>query len=427
MRNIDGKPLSRTAGVAIATLFAVLVILFGADPAAALPIRQGQWYLAPLQITQAQQLTRGQGVTVAVIDTGVDADVPELSGKVVSGTGFGPGQGTDGRTDAEGHGTAMATLIAGSGADGRVLGVAPEATVLPVQVLGAKGGGPSSAIAQGLRYAADHGAKVANLSLGGQGATGSDLLSAIQYAQSKDVVVVAAAGNIANGDRVVANIASVPGVVAVAGIGRDGNAWDGSATGPETVVAAPAMNIIIPSPSADPSYQLSDGTSQATAITSGVVALIRAQYPNLNAANVIQRLISTVQDKGPAGRDNAYGFGEIQAYSALTGNVQQVTANPLLAGAPADGTPSDNPTQGGTPPNLQPIPMQPAQPGAGQPQAGGAQPDGNGLLIAAIAVGGGLMGLVIIAAASVLIVIVRRRTEPAPAYYPYAGYRPPGY
>ncbi|WP_279583325.1 hypothetical protein [Fodinicola feengrottensis] len=81
MRNIDGKPLSRTAGVAIATLFAVLVILFGADPAAALPIRQGQWYLAPLQITQAQQLTRGQGVTVAVIDTGVDADVPELSGK----------------------------------------------------------------------------------------------------------------------------------------------------------------------------------------------------------------------------------------------------------------------------------------------------------------------------------------------------------
>jgi type VII secretion-associated serine protease mycosin len=426
VRNLDGKTLNRTAGVAVATVFAVLVILLTASPAAALPIRQGQWYLDPLQIPQAQQLTRGRGVTVAVIDTGVDDEVPELSGKVVEGTGFGPGQGSDGKHDAEGHGTAMATLIAGAGGDERVLGVAPDATILPIQVLGSKGGGPSSAIAQGLRYAADHGAKVANLSLGGQGAISSELLTAIRYAQSKDVVVVAAAGNIASGDKVVTDIASVPGVVAVAGIGRNGNSWDGSATGPETVVASPAMNIIVPSTSSDPSYRLSDGTSQATAITSGVIALIRAQYPNLDANNVIQRLISTVQDKGPAGRDNSYGFGEIQAYSALTSTVRPVTENPLLAGAPADGTPADNPTSGANPPNLQPIPMQPAQPGQGMPQAGGAQPD-NGTVILIVLVVGSLMGLVVVATAVVLVVLLRRRNEPAPAYYPYAGYRPPGY
>lgn len=436
MRRIDGTSLRRTALVAVAALFAVVVIALTGDPAGAYRVRQAQWYLEPLQITQAQQLTRGRGVTVAVIDSGVDANIPELAGKVVEGTGFGPGQGSDGRRDVEGHGTAMAALIAGLGGDERVLGVAPEATILPIQVLGAKGGGPDSAIADALRYAADHGAKVANLSLGGQGRISADLLSAIRYAQSKDVVIVAAAGNVANGDRNVSDIASVPGVVAVAGIGQNGESWDGSAKGPQTVVSSAAMNIIVPTRAGEGlGYRLSNGTSQATAITSGVIALIRAQHPDLDAANVIQRLISTVQDKGPTGRDSSYGFGQVQAYAALTGNVQRVSANPLQS--ETDGTPNETTPTGPANPNIQPIPMQPVQPQpgqpqagqpqTGQPQAGGQQAGDNGLLIAVVAVSGALMGLVVIAAAVVLITILRRRPQPAPSYYPYAGYRPPGY
>jgi type VII secretion-associated serine protease mycosin len=370
--------------VVLVTVFLLFVAPLA--PASAFAIREHQWYLGPLQIPQAQQQSRGRGVVVAVIDSGVDATIPELSGRVLPGTGFGPGAGTDGRKDlgSTGHGTAMASLIAGAGNSDEVLGVAPDSTILPISVL-ADHGAPASAIAAAIRYATDHGAKVINLSLGAPGVAGPEMRDAVDYALSQDVVVVAAAGNVASGDVRVANLASVPGVIAVAGIDKDGAPWNGSAKGPQTVVSAPSTNILVATPARnDPHYALGSGTSQATALTSGAVALLRSRYPGLNAANVIERLIATAHDKGPSGRDDSYGFGEIQPYAALVARVPGVTNNPLLTG----GTPSDVDPQ--TPPTLQPVPIQPApvQPvPSRQPQAAAAQEDSGSMLLMAAAIG----------------------------------------
>ncbi|WP_163512850.1 S8 family serine peptidase [Fodinicola acaciae] len=380
-------------------------------PAAAFPIRAHQWYLGPLEIPQAQQQSRGRGVLVAVIDSGVDDTIPELAGKVLPGSGFGPGAGTDGRRDlgSTGHGTAMASLIAGGGSSNEVLGVAPDATILPISVL-ADQGAPSSAIAEALRYAVDHGAKVVNLSLGAPGAAGADMREAVDYALSRDVVVVAAAGNVASGDVRVANLASLPGVIAVSGLTRDGTAWSGSAKGPQTVVSAPATNILVATPSRnDPHYALGSGTSQATALTSGAIALLRARYPSMNAANIIERLIATARDLGPAGRDDSFGFGEIQPYKALTADVPVVSANPLLSDTPTTRTDPE-----ASPGHLQPVPIQPApmQPGPSdepvrQPQAGAAPDDSGSMLLMAAAIGVAI-GLGITVISSIAIALFRR-------------------
>lgn len=381
-----------------------------ATPAAAFPIRAHQWYLGPLEIPQAQQQSRGRGVLVAVIDSGVDDTIPELAGKVVAGAGFGPGAGTDGRRDlgSTGHGTAMASLIAGGGSADEVLGVAPDATILPISVL-ADQGAPSSAIAEALRYAVDHGAKVVNLSLGAPGAAGAEMRSAVDYALSHDVVVVAAAGNVASGDVRVANLASLPGVIAVSGITKDGKAWSGSAKGPQTVVSAPATNILVATPARnDPHYALGSGTSQATALTSGAIALLRSRYPAMNAANVIARLIATARDLGPAGRDDSFGFGEIQPYKALTANVPPVSTNPLLSGVPTTGSDPD-----ASPGHLQPVPIQPApmQPPREdpdrQPQAGSAVDDSGSMLLMAAAIGVAI-GLGITLISAIAIALFRR-------------------
>ncbi|WP_163573753.1 S8 family serine peptidase [Fodinicola feengrottensis] len=406
-------------------MLVTVVLLFAAPlaPAAAYPIRDHQWYLAPLQIPQAQQQARGQGVIVAVIDSGVDDTIPELAGRVLAGSGFGPGAGTDGRKDlgSTGHGTAMASLIAGAGADDQVLGVAPASTILPISVL-ADQGAPASAIAAAIRYATDRGAKVINLSLGAPGAASSDMRDAIDYALARDVVVVAAAGNVASGDVQVANLASVPGVVAVSGIDKDGSPWSGSAKGPQTVVSAPSTSILVATPARnDPHYALGSGTSQATALTSGTIALLRSRYPGLNAANIIERLIATAQDRGAPGRDTSYGFGEIQPYAALTARVPGVYSNPLLTGGSTAGAdPEASPTLQPVP--IQPAPLQPTLPGLAptgpddpgkQPQAGSAQDDSGHLLLLAAAVGVAIgIGITLI---STFATMVFRRTERARA------------
>ncbi|MDG6109759.1 S8 family serine peptidase [Dactylosporangium aurantiacum] len=281
-------------------------------------IRDRQWHLKALRIAQAQEITRGAGVVVAVIDTGVDDRHGELSGAVLPGKEFGEQPADDGKRDTDGHGTAMAGLIAGRGLSGSagVLGVAPEATILPVQTLHSEFGGSPIDLGSGIAWAAGQGAKVICVAAGTS--EYPEVKTAVEAAVKADVVVVAAAGNLPQA-RQVAFPAKLPGVLAVGGTDKDGNHTPASATGPEVALAAPAVDIV--STGAFGKYVTGDGTSNATAIVAGVVALVRAKYPDLSAVEVVRRLTATATDRGKPGRDDEYGYGIVNPVAALTASI----------------------------------------------------------------------------------------------------------
>jgi subtilisin family serine protease len=203
----------------------------------------------------------------------------------------------------------MAGLIAGHG---RIQGVAPRATVLPVRV-NRNGTGNATVVAEGIKWALEHGAKVISISLAGKG----DVLLQqwIDHALEQNVVVVAGAGN-SNKSSSVQHPAAYPGVLASCGISADGAHAEISVRGPELMLCAPAEKIS----SADIKlgYSLGTGTSDATALIAGAAALVRSKYPDLSAAEVVHRLTATAIDKGPAGRDDTYGYGVLNIVDALT-------------------------------------------------------------------------------------------------------------
>ncbi|WP_231921141.1 type VII secretion-associated serine protease mycosin [Micromonospora auratinigra] len=314
-----------------AAILAALLVLGAARPAAADSRRQEQWYLDTVKIDAVHKVSTGRGVVVAVVDTGVEASHPDLAGQVLAGLRS-DGRPGDGRSDDDGHGTHMAGIIAATGAnrDG-VLGIAPGVKILPVKASQGKAEPSRSAVALGIRLAADRGAKVINVSYGAPGSTAEED-AAVAYALSKDAVVVASAGNTAAGDTEITSPASVPGVIAVTGYDKRGEFWSGSVGGPKAVVAGPGLRVFNTANSlgGQPGYGWGDGTSDAAAVVSGVAALIRSKYPDLDAPNVINRIIRTADDAGPAGRDTHYGYGRIDPLRALTASVPTVSANPLL-------------------------------------------------------------------------------------------------
>jgi type VII secretion-associated serine protease mycosin len=333
-----------TAG-ALALLAAATGALVAPGVAQAETIRDREWYLNTLNIPQVQKITKGSGVKVAVIDSGVYGNHPDLRGQVLPGTGFGPDATSDG-SDNGGHGTLMASVIAGKGgSSSHVLGIAPQVKILPIST--GTGSSPEE-ISQGIHYAVDHGARVINISEGRTEAATQTSIDAVRYALSKNVVVVASAGNKPE-TSVVAEPANVPGVVAVSATDKSNQLWSGSATGPEVVLAAPGVGIVgADIPSRAPSgYALGDGSSGAGAIVSAVAALIIAKYPQITAANVINRLIRTAQDQGAPGRDEDYGYGVVNPLAAVTASVPDVSQNPLLSPAGGAG-PTAAPRTGAT-------------------------------------------------------------------------------
>ena len=323
-------------------------VVIAPAPASANTVRDLQWYLGALGIPQAHKVSNGRGVTVAVIDNGVNAAHPDLRGQVLPGHGIGPDAAPDGRRSDDperDHGTSMASLIAGRG-DGEMslLGIAPEARILPIS-LGRVIDEDESA--EAIRWAVEN-ADVINMSFVRDVAPSEAEREAIAYALEKDVVLVAGAGNRDQGHSVVMSPANVPGVIAVSGTRRDGRAHPGSAQGPEVVLAAP-MEEIIGAVSVSPNgYGVATGTSDATALVSGVAALVRSRFPDLGAADVINRLIVTADDRGPSGRDDEYGFGAVDPVAALRASVDPVDRNPLLAGDPESeqGGAADRPRDG---------------------------------------------------------------------------------
>lgn len=323
----------------------------GVRPATADTVRGQQWQLTFLHAKTAWQYATGRNVTVAVIDSGVDATHPDLVGQVLPGHDFVDGS-TDGRTDVVGHGTAVAALIAGRGDDRNgVIGLAYRAKILPIRVLDSRNEYDSAAtVAKAVRWAVDHGAGVINLSLGSAD-TATVLSDSLDYAFSRDVIVVACDGNLSN-DRgaKVWHPAREPGVIAVSGVLRTGAFWTGSLQGPETVLSAPATELT--AAGLDHGYWRVQGTSFGAPLVTATAALVRSRYPALSAANVVNRLISTATDQGVTGRDAEYGYGIVDPAAALTSGIPVVSRNPLLA--------SPRTNQAGSAPSASPAPAAPA-------------------------------------------------------------------
>jgi subtilisin family serine protease len=263
-----------------------------------------------------------------VIDTGVDATHHDLAGNVLSGADFSDGDVStgNGHTDLVGHGTGVAGIIAGHGhgphdEDG-VLGVAPQAKILPVR----DGLDIGFGITPAVKWATSHGAQVICIAQGDVlGGNLPDLDTAIEAAEDANIVVVAAAGNVPIENRV-GLPAALPGVIAAAGTDENGNHALVSVTGSQVVIAAPATDVVQPFP--NHRYAVGTGTSVSAAVIAGAAALIRSRFPKLSAKEVVDRLTATAIDKGPPGRDFEYGYGLVNIVGALTATIPSSGVSP---------------------------------------------------------------------------------------------------
>ncbi|QKW19721.1 type VII secretion-associated serine protease mycosin [Kitasatospora sp. NA04385] len=386
-----------------------------AGPAAADQDRESQWVLKNYSPAEkVWPISQGEGVIVAVIDTGVNANHPDLAGQVLPGIDF-TGSSGDGRTDTNGHGTGMASNIAGHGHgdNAGVIGLAPKAKILPIRIQTDQftNVNDQSHDAEAIRFAVDHGAKVINMSYSGADPYAKGYKEAIAYAVQKDVVLVAGSGN--SPGFPIGYPAGSPGVVAVSGVGEDGEIWSDSTTGPQVTLAAPADNIH--SAGLNQEYRTASGTSDAASFVSAIAALVRSKYPSLSAGQVINRLTSSAvqpEGKGPFPNDK-YGYGIASPSKALAPNSAVDNGpkeNPLLKRAEPNGG-----TTGASAAPSSPA-SKPASDGAKSPSAGGGsaapqasgdsggKDSNSGMLIA---IGGGVVAVIVV----VLIVVMVRRSK----------------
>jgi len=260
---------------------------------------------------------------IAVVDTGVTA-VGDLATQLLPGRNVIAGNTTTRDDSSFSHGTLVAGVAAATTNNGiGIAGAAWNTSVLPVKVLDARGAGDDVQIAAGIVWAVDHGATVVNLSLGGPG-QGQTLCDGVGYATSHGVVVVAAAGNASND---APNFpAACPGVVSVAATDTNGDFAYFSSYGTSVSLTAPGIDIL--STRSDETFTVASGTSFAAPIVSAVAALVAAQHPDWNAAQIAAQLLATAQDRGVKGVDPYYGHGLVDAYGALGGAAQSAVPSP---------------------------------------------------------------------------------------------------
>jgi serine protease len=271
-----------------------------------------------LRNTRAEQVwaTATSPVTVAVLDTGV-AVHSDLNGQVLAGRSILGGAISTNVTDVHGHGTHVAGTIAAVANNGLgIAGVAPNAKILPVKVLNDSGTGFLSDVASGIVYAADNGARVINLSLGSS-SNSSAMQQACDYAASKGVVLVAAAGN--GGPTASPNFPAADpndNVIAVAAINSSEAAASFSQTGSYVDIAAPGVGIVSTVPGN--SYSTYQGTSMASPHVAAVAALAIGKSPASSAAEIRAAVLAGARDLGASGRDNVFGAGAVDAVGTLS-------------------------------------------------------------------------------------------------------------
>jgi thermitase len=297
------------------------------------PYYANAWHLPRIGGPSAWDASTGAGVTIAILDSGVDAAHPDLAAQLVPGWNM-YDNNADTR-DVYGHGTKVAGAAAAAGSNGAgVAGVAWRARIMPMRVTDASGWAYSSTLSQAIIWAADRGARVANVSFGGA-AGSSAVQSAAQYMRSKGGVVVVAAGNSGLAEGYVQSSA-----LTVASASDTNDAWASfSSYGPFVDVAAPGVGIW--STTSGGGYGGVSGTSFAAPVTAGVYALMIAANPTLPPQTLDSLLFSTAADLGTTGYDNYFGNGRIDAARAVNAARQAVgtdTSGPTVSiTAPAAG------------------------------------------------------------------------------------------
>jgi len=344
---LAGAPLLGTPllGPAVADAAAPGSCQNPADPGE--PISQVPWHQQWLGVERVWPLSTGAGVRVAVIDSGVDDDHPQLAGRVANGfdaLGDEPG----GNVDCVSHGTAVASIIAAHRVDGIGFhGLAPDVEILPVRISERAGdedpAGPgptatSAQFAQAIRWAVDNGAQVINMSVT-QYTPDQGVRSAIEFARSRDVVLVAAAGNLhQDGVRPdpVPYPAGYDGVIGVGAIDEHGVRVDKSQVGPYVDIVAPGGAVV--GATRVFGHALWSGTSFAAPMVSATAALIRSAEPQLSAVEVTRRLLATA-DPAAGAAEAGYGSGVLSPYRAVT---ERLSAGSPVAQSPLPDLPHNS-------------------------------------------------------------------------------------
>jgi membrane-anchored mycosin MYCP len=280
------------------------------------------WAQRQLAPERAWTLTKGDGITVAVVDTGVDGSIPQLQGAVLPGIDTTKPGREPADNDCFGHGTFVAGIIAAQPADGTgYAGVAPNARILPVRCASTDtpnqpGALTPEGMALGIRTAVDDGAQVINVSASTT-EQNQALADAIAYAKQRDVVVVASAANSANKGDPVTYPAAYDSVIAVGAVNEAGQHADFSQTGPFVSLVAPGVDVLGLGPGG-PGHWKGSGTSYSAPFVAGVAALVRAYRPGLSAAQVKHRLLATATHPAAALPDPALGWGMVNPMAALS-------------------------------------------------------------------------------------------------------------
>jgi type VII secretion-associated serine protease mycosin len=321
-------------------------------------IRSREWHLDALRAQKAWRYSRGRGVTVAVLDTGVDKRHPDLTGQVINGPDLTGGLRRPGTRYWGLHGTSMASIISGHGhgpgLSQGMMGVAPLSHVLSIRVTlenddplrrdnGQQAGtGDRDAVAQGIRYAVDHGADIINMSLGGgrQSYNGTPSQEkAIRYALGKGVVLIASAGNDGSGANRRNFPAAYPGVIAVGALDRRLRLWKDSNRRSNAAVCAPGVEIV--SADASNGYVVGTGTSASSAMVAGVAALVRARYPRLSPDEVRRALIQGSPARAGRPTGSATCRGTVDAVRTLiaANEINKTSSGPVETPPPPSATP----------------------------------------------------------------------------------------
>ncbi|WP_051819584.1 type VII secretion-associated serine protease mycosin [Streptomyces sp. NRRL S-920] len=330
---ISGKSIALCKVATAAALGFLMTSVAAAPSHADDTVRSRQWHLDAMHADEMWKTSTGRGVTVAVIDSGVDRTIADLRGQVLDGKDF-SGLPGDEHTDRANHGTGMAALIAGTGARGEAAGsygLAPEAKILPIRMSygterpsrGDQLSGYSRDMAKAIRYAANSPAQILNISMGAADHRGfknvntPELTAAVKYALTKGKLIFAAVGNDATKGNPPKYPASTPGVIGVGAIDRKIERTQESQWGPQVDMVAPGDDIWNAC-TGGTKLCSGHGTSTSTALASASAALIWSKYPDWTNNQVLRVMISTMQGNVDGwSRDDSVGYGAVRPRIAL--------------------------------------------------------------------------------------------------------------